>query len=144
MTVQLTAGDVIYINEMVGRRYPDRTAAGHASRQGVECIVDTAFGSLYGQPLHPTVHGQAAALMEGLIRTHPFRDGNKRTALLAACVVLDANGLPVRIPKDAVKFVVGVANSAASTEEDTAKLVDGIAEWLECNSAGAPPVHPFK
>lgn len=143
MTVQMTAGDVMRVNELVGRRYPDHTAAGRASRQGVECIVDTAFGSLYGQPLHGTVYGQAAALMEGIIRTHPFRDGNKRTALLAACILLDANGRPVRIPKDAVKFVVGVAASMGSTGEENEKVVGRIAGWLENSSAGEP-VHPYK
>lgn len=141
MTVQLTAGDVMRVNDLVRRRYPDKTAVGRASRQGVGCIVDSAFGVMYGQPLHPTIYGQAAALMEGIVRTHPFRDGNKRTALLAACVLLDLNGRPVTIPKDAVRFVVNVAKSMGSTSEDTAMLVDEVARWLERNAASGknPP-----
>jgi death-on-curing protein len=36
---------------------------------------------------------EAAALLESLIQTHPFLDGNKRTAVAAADVHLRMNGL---------------------------------------------------
>ena len=124
----MTVDDVVHLNDMVRRRYPDDTTGGRADRQGVDCIVEGAFGSMYGQPLHPTVHGQAAALMEGLIRLHPFRDGNKRTALLAACSFLLANGHAVVLPPDADAFVVGVAKN---TDRETRALLDGITAWLE-------------
>lgn len=140
--MQLTTGDVMRINNLVRRRYPDETVAGRASRQGVGCIVDSAFGVMYGQPLHSTIYGQAATLMEGIVRTHPFRDGNKRTALLTACALLELNGYVVSIPKDAVKFIVGVARSMGSTGEDTARLVGKIAGWLEGHSSAARAASP--
>lgn len=136
MTKYLAADDVIFLNGMVRQRYPDRTAQGHVNRQAVAGIVDSAFESFYGRPLHGTIYGQAAALMENVIRFHPFPDGNKRTALLAACSFLEANGHRVSIPPDTVKFVVGVARNTAVSAVETLELVDGIAVWLESMAAG--------
>jgi death-on-curing protein len=41
---------------------------------------------------YETLLEQAAALMEGLILTYPFLDGNKRTAFFAADIFLRLNG----------------------------------------------------
>jgi death-on-curing protein len=39
-------------------------------------------------PLYPEPYDKAAALMEILIRNHPFVDGNKRTAYVAGITLL--------------------------------------------------------
>lgn len=46
------------------------------------------FGGVH---LHRTLAEQAAAYLFHLCRNHPFNDGNKRAAVLAALVFLDAN-----------------------------------------------------
>ncbi len=38
----------------------------------------------------------AAAYATGIIRNHPFVDGNKRTGFIAAYMFLDLNGTPLR------------------------------------------------
>lgn len=45
-----------------------------------------------GQDAYPDIHHKAAALLHSLIRNHPFVDGNKRTAMLAAIVFYGLNG----------------------------------------------------
>src|SRR5271169_1054688 len=45
--------------------------------------------AVYGEP---SVFDLAAAYAFGIIRNHPFVDGNKRTGFLAAYVFLDLNG----------------------------------------------------
>lgn len=40
----------------------------------------------------PTIFDLAAAYAHGIIRNHPFVDGNKRSGLLAAALFLEANG----------------------------------------------------
>ena len=45
-----------------------------------------------GEDLYPDLWSKAAALMQSLIKNHPFVDGNKRTAHLAMVVFLMANG----------------------------------------------------
>jgi death on curing protein len=66
----------------------------------------------------------AAAYAVGIAKNHPFVDGNKRTAFLAAAVFLERNGLILTAdPGAAAVFVIGVAAS----EIDEA----GFAAWLE-------------
>lgn len=45
--------------------------------------------------LFPDIEHKVAALIEALVRNHPFVDGNKRTAMLVGLATLRLNGLPV-------------------------------------------------
>ena len=45
-----------------------------------------------GELLHPTVHDMAAAYLYHIAVNHPFVDGNKRVAAMAAFVFVDVNG----------------------------------------------------
>jgi death-on-curing protein len=54
----------------------------------------------------------AAAYLFGLVKNHPFIDGNKRTAFLAADVFLALNGWSVESSQEeSIAFVLGVAAS---------------------------------
>ena len=79
----------------------------------------------------------AASLCHGLAKNHPFFDGNKRTALLAARAFLFLNG-KVFEPRevDEVETMVGVATGAV----DEAAL----AVWFRANSAPRPTTKPRK
>lgn len=46
-----------------------------------------------GQYLHDGLAGMAAAYLYHIARNHPFNDGNKRVAVMAALVFLDADGV---------------------------------------------------
>lgn len=48
-----------------------------------------------GRFLHDDLFSQAAAYLFHISGNHPFVDGNKRTALLAALVFLDLNGIVI-------------------------------------------------
>ena len=69
----------------------------------------------------------AAAYAFGLVRNHPFVDGNKRTAFVAAEVFLDLNGLIVTASDEAC--VLTMLRLAAG-EMDEAEY----AAWLRANS----------
>src|SRR5690242_3235245 len=43
---------------------------------------------------------QAASLLWGIIKNHPFLDGNKRTAYVATQTLLRDHGLSILAPKD--------------------------------------------
>jgi len=71
-----------------------------------------------GAFLHGTLHEMAAAYLFHLVRNHPFVDGNKRVALLAALVFLGLNGLALDAPGDAVTaLVVGAAEGRVTKAE---------------------------
>ncbi len=77
-----------------------------------------------------SVHGLAAAYAFGLVKNHPFLDGNKRIAFLSAAVFLEANGWP---------FHGGEAEAVVNTLALAASELDeaGFAAWLEANSSPA-------
>ena len=69
----------------------------------------------------------AAAYAFGLARNHPFIDGNKRTAFVAAEVFLDLNGMTMTASDE--ECVLTMVRFAAGEIEETA-----FAEWLRANS----------
>ena len=65
----------------------------------------------------------AASLCFGLAKNHGFRDGNKRTAFVAAAVFLRLNGKRLVVPEpEAVAAMVYVATDAWNEER--------LAEWI--------------
>ena len=69
----------------------------------------------------------AAALCVGIVKNHPFHDGNKRTALLATRAFLYLNGQELE-PTQADEITTLVAVAAGSLDEHA------LAEWLKRNS----------
>jgi hypothetical protein len=65
-------------------------------------------------------------LMHAIINFHPFVDGNKRVALLAANFYLHWNGYRLKIPKDADDFTIDVAKGNLGLND--------ILVWLYRNS----------
>jgi death-on-curing protein len=64
----------------------------------LESAVATPRQELFGIVLHPDLASKAAAYLYHISRNHPFLDGNKRAAALAALVFLHANGAQ-RLPE---------------------------------------------
>ena len=46
-----------------------------------------------GDDIYPDIISKTAALLHSLIENHPFVDGNKRTGITAAGLLLEMNGL---------------------------------------------------
>lgn len=59
----------------------------------LEAALDRPRATFDGELLYPDLPSQAAALMESLVRNHPFVDGNKRVGITAAALFLRRNGL---------------------------------------------------
>jgi death on curing protein len=72
----------------------------------------------------PTLFELAAAYAAGLIRNHPFLDGNKRAGFLSAALFLEVNGLSFRATEEEV--VLNTLALAAG-EMDEASY----AKWLK-------------
>ena len=73
----------------------------------------------YGEPA-PDLASLAAAYAYGIARNHPFVDGNKRTALVAARTFLILNGVDLEATQDdKVLTFLSLAEGAVSEEELT-------------------------
>ena len=93
----------------------------------VESAVARPEASFDGNDLYETIFDKAAALLQSLLKNHPFVDGNKRTALTSAGIFLKMNGWRlINNHEEEVEFAVSVDNSNLSQEE--------IARWLKINS----------
>jgi death on curing protein len=79
----------------------------------------------YGEP---TVHDLAASYAFGIVKNHPFVDGNKRTGFTVAILFLELNGQRFIAPEaDATVQTLGLAAGEISEGR--------YAEWLKANSA---------
>jgi death on curing protein len=83
-----------------------RQIAEHGGSEGLrdEGLLSSALARpqnlfAYGQPT-PDLPALAAAYAYGLARDHPFVDGNKRTALIAARTFLLLNGVNLEAGQD--------------------------------------------
>lgn len=79
----------------------------------------------YGE--HPTIFELAAAYCGGIVRNHPFVDGNKRAGVLAAVMFLDLNGYAFR-PNEAEAYTIVMALAAGEIDEET------LAAWIAENA----------
>jgi len=76
-----------------------------------------------GSDLHSDLFTKAAALMHGLIKNHPFIDGNKRTAITAASLFLLQKGYRLETSNDELhRFTLKVASENIA--------IDEIARWF--------------
>ena len=81
----------------------------------------------FGGELYPDLFVKAAALIDSLIRNHPFVDGNKRTGIASGALFLVQNGRRLTaINSELELFTRQIAESKSDISE--------IAAWLETHS----------
>ncbi len=130
----LTPDEIIKIHDRVQATF--NVFAGIKDLGLIEAIAARPSTKIHsGFEPYDTVFLKAASIMEGIIRFHPFVDGNKRTALLATYVYLKLNGYSVVYPLSAVRFSVEIAKFDKTDQESTNQLIQEIANWLKKRSA---------
>ncbi len=67
----------------------------------------------------------AAAYTMGLARNHPFADGNKRVALIAAYIFLSRNGFSLLLPEAETVIVMNRVAAGTLDETELADLFRG-------------------
>ena len=94
-----------------------------------EGLLDSALGrpqNLFAYE-QPSIFAMAAAYASGIIRNHPFIDGNKRTGFVVCAVFLERNGYElVASEEDATLTTLALAASEIKEAE--------YASWLERNT----------
>ena len=75
----------------------------------------------------PSLARLAAAYAFGIIKNHPFIDGNKRTALVVAFSFIEVNGIEIKASEeDAYRVFMDLASGRVSEEE--------LGAWISDNS----------
>ena len=118
----LTANDLYNINEEVTGNIPfvrDRHLLLSAERRPRMMI--------FGEEQFPTLYDKAAALLQSLAYHHLFVDGNKRTAIRAVEMFLQANHIePTWQAREEYDFVLRVAQGHVDVPE--------ISTWIQAHT----------
>lgn len=121
----LTAEQVLFIHS----RLIDTTGGMHGIRdlgllQSAVSRPEAGFGE---EEFYPDVFHKAAALMESLIKNHPFIDGTKRTAITSAGIFLGMNGYLLETSQKGLEeFTLHMAIGKVSLKD--------AAKWFKKNS----------
>lgn len=90
----------------------------------LDSALNTPFQTFTGQDLYPTVLKKAARLGFGLIRNHPFIDGNKRIGTHAMLVFLEINNISLSYEDE--ELIATILSVAAGELDD-----DGLLDWMQ-------------
>lgn len=103
--------------------------AEHGGLPGLSSVDALEMG--LARPINKAAHGEldifvlAAAYLHGIVRNHPFADGNKRTGYLAAFTFLFINGYLIEADNaQIITFVLDVAAGEIDEEGATRFLRD--------------------
>lgn len=120
----LTLSELIYINGTVLDN--EKIATGQQKVRDIvmlEAAEARPAASAFGQDAYPTLEEKAAALLHSIARNHPFTDGNKRTATVAALFMMLVNGTRMIWDEtEALEIIVRVAENQTD--------VPALANWL--------------
>ena len=87
-------------------------------RKLLSSALANPFSSFGGSDLYETIFDKAGQLCFGLIKNHPFIDGNKRTAIHALLVFLELNKIEISLTEDELyKVVIAVAENSMNNKD---------------------------
>lgn len=108
--IYLSEKDIVKLNVIQIKRYSPRETIGVIDKNALSMAVNQPRQHIFGKDLYPDEFSKAAVLLINLIKKHPFNNGNKRTAFLAAYVFLKINGFSLTMEnQEVVEFVVNIA-----------------------------------
>lgn len=111
----------------------------------LESAAARPFQSVGQADAYKNIFDRAAALFHSIINNHPFHNGNKRVALVAAQVLLDGEGYWLDYASDEEMFEFTRKTAAHELAERRSDEIAHIAEWLQSNSRKTiKGEHPLK
>ena len=118
----ITVKQILVLHEFLIRKH--HGASGIRDIGLLKSAIGRPFATFSGEDLYPEIYLKAGALIQSIVKNHPFVDGNKRTAFVSTMVLLKINNIHIgALQKDVVKFMLDVANKNLSVED--------IASWLK-------------
>jgi death-on-curing protein len=113
VTVYLSLEQVLELHRLLARRFGG--AAGLRDRGGLEAALARPPATFGGEDLHPDTAAKAAALLHGLVSSHPFVDGNNRIGAAVAELFLNLNDVELVAGDDElVQATLAVARGEVS------------------------------
>lgn len=95
----------------------------------LESAINRPFQTFGENELYPTTVDKAAALIESIVKNHPFVDGNKRTGYVMMRLLLMNNGLNIAASEDdKYNFVINIANGKIDYENIRSWILSRLVE----------------
>ncbi len=120
---------IVWLTERQARAIHNQQLALFGGAAGI--LDGGKLSSALARPKHiytyntaPSLYELAAAYAWGLVKNHPFVDGNKRTAFVVMAVFLKVNGIDLIVPE---AEVVTIMLALAAGEMSEAQL----SAWLQ-------------
>jgi death-on-curing protein len=113
---------VVGIHQILIKKYGG--PSGIRDEAALHSAVNRPYQTFDGEELYETSVEKAAALIESLIKNHPFIDGNKRTGYVTMRILLKKNQKDVKATEEEkYEFVIRIAAGESEFEE--------IKQWIE-------------
>ena len=94
----------------------------------LESAIARPYQTFGGEDLYPSAFHKAAAILESILKNHPFIDGNKRTALVVMRTFLALNDVEfVATQEEKYLKILGLAEGSINEED--------LAEWIRSKSS---------
>lgn len=114
--IKLDTARVLYLHDMMLKATGG--SSGLCDIGVLESALYHAYATFEGKDLYPTIEEKAARQAYGIIRNHPFVDGNKRTGLFVMLILLELNGIKLNFNQfELVKLGNGIADGSIDSEQ---------------------------
>lgn len=123
--IQFTIQDIYELHNQLEETFI--LSSGVRDENLLASAVNTPFQTFMGNDLYPSIYDKAAQLCYGIVKNHPFTDGNKRTALHSMYVYLIINGFDITASQQEVEnLIINVAAGNMTNIE--------LVQWLRDNT----------
>lgn len=102
--IRLSKAQVIMIHEQLIKETGG--ASGLRDEGMLESALNTPFQTFGGEDVYPSLQQKAARLCFGLVKNHPFVDGNKRIGAHAMLVFLALNGVELQHSQEELSDII--------------------------------------
>lgn len=147
--VPLSADEIVEIHETLADWFASSedpiSPVGVRDRGLLESAAARPDQTVEGREAYKTLFSKAAALFHSLVNNHPFYNGNKRVALVAAQVALAQQNYWLEDSSDEEMFEFTRKAAAHELTENRADEIDYMTEWFDANCRKAiRGEHPLK
>lgn len=121
----ITIRQVLILHELQIEKYGG--LSGIRDTGMLQSAIGRPFATFGGNDLYPDIFSKTAALIQSIIKNHPFLDANKRSAFVSAITLFEMNGCRFfASDNEVINYMLGVANENLT--------VDQISKWIKEHS----------
>lgn len=113
--IRLDTGDVLSLHKKMCKATGG--VSGVRDIGALESALYHAYATFEEKDLYPTIEEKVSRQVYGIIRNHPFLDGNKRTGLFVMLILLELNDIKLKFSQsELVKLGIGIAEGKADPQ----------------------------